>query len=568
MRRFFLFAVAVLAFVGCNNAFEDEHSARLEQNILPTLTAGFENATRTYVEQDTYLRWHADDRLTIFYGNTLNHQYKFLGKSGATGGEFEPVKSGNLGTGNSFDHIYAVYPYDANISLDDIEKSMSLSLPAEQRYSEDSFGRGANTMVAVTENLEDTFLSFKNACGYLKVKLYSNVATVVKSITISGNNGEKIAGAATVTMAYGETPQLSMATGSVGSITLDCGSGVMLSTDAENPTEFWFVVPPTTFTEGITIVATDSYDAVFVKSTSNKVVVTRNEIQPMVAVEVESEEVAKPANNEIWYTATEKVEPYKDNVFGTVYLSNTYDSTSKRGVLTFKGDVTTIGWSAFADCFSLTSVTIPDSVTTIGDYAFSNCFSLTSVTIGDSVTTIGYGAFCGCTSLTSVTIPDSVTTIGGSAFSSCESLTSVTIPDSVTTIGDYAFSHCPSLTSVTIPDSVTTIGSYAFYDCFSLTSVTIGDIVTTIADWAFAFCTSLTSVTIPDSVTTIGDNAFDGCAGLKEVYCKATTPPTMGASVFADTDLESIYVPTASVDAYKDNDGWIRYSDIIFGYDF
>ena len=499
MKRFLLLAVAALAFVGCNNAFEDEGNARFEQNPLPTLTAGFEDATRTYVEQDTYLRWHADDRLTIFYGNTLNQQYKFLGKSGATGGEFEPVKSGNLGTGNSFDHIYAVYPYDANVSLDDIEKSMSLSLPAEQRYSEDSFGRGANTMVAVTENLEDTFLAFKNACGYLKVKLYSNVATVVKSITISGNNGEKIAGAATVTMAYGETPQLSMATGSVGSITLDCGSGVMLSSDAENPTEFWFVVPPTTFTKGITIVATDSYDAVFEKSTSNKVVVSRNEIQPMAAVEVESEEVAKPANNEIWYTATEKVEPYKDNVFGTVYLSSTYDSTSKRGVLTFKGDVTTIGDSAFRYCYSLTSVTIPDSVTTIGDYAFYECTSLTSVTIGDSVTTIG----------------------------------------------DYAFRYCYSLTRVTIPDSVTTIGNEVFYNC-----------------------RSLTSVTIPDSVTKIGDNAFDGCAGLKEVYCKATTPPTMGGSVFGDTDLESIYVPTASVDAYKDNDGWIRYSDIIFGYDF
>ena len=522
MKRLLLFAVAALAFVGCNTAFEDEGNARFEQSTLPTLTAGFEDATRTYVEQDTYLRWHADDRLTIFYGNTLNQQYKFLGKSGATGGEFEPVKSGNLGTGNSFDHIYAVYPYDANVSLDDIEKSMSLSLPAEQRYSEDSFGRGANTMVAVTENLEDTFLSFKNACGYLKVKLYSNVATVVKSITISGNNGEKIAGAATVTMAYGETPQLSMATGSVGSITLDCGSGVMLSTDAENPTEFWFVVPPTTFTKGITIVATDSYDAVFVKSTSNAVTITRNEIQPMAAVEVESEEVAKPANNEIWYTATEKVEPYKDNVFGTVYLSNTYDSTSKRGVLTFKGDVTTIGSFAFPWCFSLTSVTIPDSVTTIGTYAFSYCTSLTSVTIGDSVTTIGVQAFLNCSSLTSVTIPDSVTTIGNYAFDSCSKLTSVTIPDSVTTIGISAFSYC----------------------------------------------TSLTSVTIPDSVTTIGDNAFYGCAGLKEVYCKATTPPTMGASVFADTDLESIYVPTASVDAYKDNDGWIRYSDIIFGYDF
>ncbi len=49
--------------------------------------------------------------------------------------------------------------------------------------------------------------------------------------------------------------------------------------------------------------------------------------------------------------------------------------------------------SAFDDCTSLTSVTIPNSVTSIGDYAFNGCFSLTNVTIPNSVTSIGDGAF-------------------------------------------------------------------------------------------------------------------------------------------------------------------------------
>ena len=103
--------------------------------------------------------------------------------------------------------------------------------------------------------------------------------------------------------------------------------------------------------------------------------------------------------------------------------------------------VTTIGRSAFEDCSSLTSVTIPNSVTTIGNSAFSFCSHLTSVTIPNSVTTIGNSAFSYCSSLTSVTIPNSVTTIEQSAFSSCSSLTSVTIPNSVTAIGYEAFNN-------------------------------------------------------------------------------------------------------------------------------
>ena len=121
--------------------------------------------------------------------------------------------------------------------------------------------------------------------------------------------------------------------------------------------------------------------------------------------------VATIANNQIWYTSTdgEIVEPrsewynnYADahTTFGVNIVSNTY--VDGKGVIEFDGNVTTIGDSAFYNCSSLTSVTIPDSVTTIGEWAFRSCTSLTSVTIGDSVTTIGRSAFISCSSLTSV----------------------------------------------------------------------------------------------------------------------------------------------------------------------
>ena len=109
--------------------------------------------------------------------------------------------------------------------------------------------------------------------------------------------------------------------------------------------------------------------------------------------------------------------------------------------------------------------------TSIGDNAFAGCYSLTSIDIPNSVTTIGEYAFEGCTGLTSIDIPSGVTSIGEGAFYDCHSLTSIDIPSGVTSISNEAFSYCSGLTSIDIPNSVTTIGEYAFYDCHSLTSI-------------------------------------------------------------------------------------------------
>ena len=63
-----------------------------------------------------------------------------------------------------------------------------------------------------------------------------------------------------------------------------------------------------------------------------------------------------------------------------------------------------------------------------------------------SVTSIGYSAFNNCSSLTSVNLP-SVISINDYAFSNCSSLTSVNLP-SVISINDYVFGDCSSLTSI------------------------------------------------------------------------------------------------------------------------
>lgn len=98
-----------------------------------------------------------------------------------------------------------------------------------------------------------------------------------------------------------------------------------------------------------------------------------------------------------------------------------------------------------------------------------------------------------------------------------------------------------------------------------LTSYTIPDNVTSIGDWAFSYYESLESVTIPKNVASIGNKAFSYGNRSIVLYCKPTTPPE---AYLSNTSIAKIYVPQASVEAYKSADGWSRYADKIEGYDF
>ena len=93
----------------------------------------------------------------------------------------------------------------------------------------------------------------------------------------------------------------------------------------------------------------------------------------------------------------------------------------------------------------------------------------------------------------------------------------------------------------------------------------IPDGVKTIAESAFNDRPQLRKITIPASVTRIEDSAFYRCYNLSEVHCKAATPPSLTGTLHFEENASGrkIYVPTASLDAYKSAKNWSTYADAI-----
>ena len=557
--------------------------------------------TKVYVDNENtvggkfMIFWDEKDQISIFNETTLNQKYEFLGKTGDNAGYFE-YKSDGSGSGTATDFICAVYPYQASTSLDD-SGVLTLTLPKEQTYREGSFGPGANTMVSTTES-DDNLLRFRNVGGYLVFKFYGagpdNSDLTIKSIKLEGRNGELLSGDATMIPDTDQSPDIEMASTAKTSITLK--GKVKLGKTEKKATQFWMVVPPTTFTKGITVTVTDSDGKVFIKETDKVLTIERNRVSTLSAVEVKPADPLDP-KKVIYYTTSDKsvITPDENANFGANFVRTEY--LDLKGVMVFDGNVTAIGNEAFKDCDKLTDITIPEKVTTIGDHAFDGCTSLgapnttsgpnlmapakapaqsdeTTIVIPDGVTSIGAYAFKDCQSLTSIIIPDSVTSIGNNAFWGCTNLadvsipdsvtmgddvfggrtgiTSVTIPDGTTSIANYAYAGCENLTEVIIPETVTTIGKHAFDGCDNLVSINIPAGIKRIEPYTFAACLSLPSINIPDGVTYIGSSAFESCFVLENISLPSSVND-IGNSAFASCySLTSFVFPenVTSIGAY------------------
>lgn len=524
-----------------------------------------EPAVRVSVDSGLRVLWNADDRVSIFNRYTFNREYRFDGKDGENSGTFVLVPNDAFIVGNSLDKVYAVYPYreDTRISNDG---EITVTLPSEQGYRVNSFGPGANTMISVTD---DNQLLFRNLCGYLTLRLYGDNVSI-SSLSVRGNDSEPLAGQATVVARTDQVPTLTFEESAATEIFIRFDTPVLLGDSEENATVFWLVIPPVTFSEGITLTVTDSEGGRFEKTASSGFTIERNTLSKMASLRigpsvpgevtgisldkaelslavgqsailhatVEPEDAAEKTVT--WTSSDENVATVDGEGCVTAVNPGTATITAKAGEKMATCIVTIIARDEnapiiFADELLKEKLLIRFDTNNDGELSYGEAASVTTmegainpistlklITSFDEfqyftgVTTLPDEYFVNWESLSSIVLPPSLTSISLKAFYGCSALESVEISEGLKIIGESAFANCANLSSINLPATLTEIGTEAFFQCESLSSVLLPEGLQRLGARAFSK-SGLTSIRIPGDISIWEERVFNSCARLESV---------------------------------------------------
>ena len=217
------------------------------------------------------------------------------------------------------------------------------------------------------------------------------------------------------------------------------------------------------------------------------------------------------------------------------------------------------------------------NVTALDYRAFMNCTNLKSIEMPDSITSVGYvnlsyGSFRGCSALERIKLSEHLQEIKAVTFVNCASLKEINL-DNVESIGDEAFAKAGLQgVELSLPKLVT-MGKRSFEqtgivkitDLGKITKVGLGakpDGINSLG--TFNKCANLKEAHLSELVTFIPMACFKNCTSLESMFILAIEPPTMeNADALTNTNNCSIYVPDASVGAYKTASNWSSYADRI-----
>lgn len=178
---------------------------------------------------------------------------------------------------------------------------------------------------------------------------------------------------------------------------------------------------------------------------------------------------------------------------------------------------------------------VPDSVQVICNRAFVHWETLEQIILS-RVSCIGKNAFAKCYSLKHIDIPEGVKSIEEYTFYKCISLISIKLPNSLEYIRDYAFEGCKSLTGIEIPARVKEVNMSAFIGCYGLKKITFkgNPDITRFENEVYKVFENVSQLCCPTFFFELHKNCFENLAQLK-TFDLSTNLNTGKYYMFLDT---------------------------------
>ncbi len=211
-----------------------------------------------------------------------------------------------------------------------------------------------------------------------------------------------------------------------------------------------------------------------------------------------------------------------------------------------------IGYDADAE---LGDVVVPDNITIphMGKTA--------------DIKTVAGSAFEDCQTISSISLPYSMEKIGHSAFKG-SSLSKFTYRKNyalskLAEIGEHAFQET-QLTEIELPYSIENIWADAFSDCEKLTAVSWPSKCKKMKEGMFRNCINLKRIDGLKDMEEFDKHPFSGCTSLKSLHINNTTAPkaralTDSEEFYANTTL---YVPAKARAAFAADNEWGKFMNI------
>lgn len=286
-----LISAFALCFSACNTlepnspedvapAIDDVQGASdsVVTEVMPdSFTAIAGDETKAGFDYDSFNKkyvhfWNDGDQIYVYHGNTRG---TYTCSDAATG-HFTKVADSEIAVTPTFDNYCAVYN-TLSSTVYDPSANNKLTLAIGDSYTSGTDGYG-NLMVACSN---DETLHFTSIVGWLKLKLKG--AKSVSSIQIYGTNYEKTWGTGVVTFNGDKTIGTSWDFS-------DNGNEVEFSTsialNESTATSLYLALPPTNFTDGISLIVEYSDGTSSGLITSNSVAIEANKVTPMAALNI------------------------------------------------------------------------------------------------------------------------------------------------------------------------------------------------------------------------------------------------------------------------------------------